>query len=241
MQTRSKETTSSGTRQRASGQKRESGSPGGGQGRRDVVRGSKVYPMSGPLPRGNAVVRGEAEWGQGERGAAGYEDSGESGLESGYPFSKTGSKTSRTAKTGSRTAERQESFVSVAHEIPQYKWTEFFNDFNRRHAGWLAEVEVRGQRRDSQVEARQLPFAGITADTKPGARSTISVIMEMQSNIHLTHLIPRSRVVRVIEEPEMQIEIVAANGEHTVLHFKEPRRESEHLLAAPKSKRTEAG
>jgi hypothetical protein len=56
----------------------ESGMPGGGQGRVDQVGGSGVYPASGPMPKSNAQAQGEASWGQGERGSAGYEDSGES-------------------------------------------------------------------------------------------------------------------------------------------------------------------
>lgn len=58
----------------------DSGMPGGGRGRVDRVGGSGVYPSSGPLPRRNAEVHPMASWGQGERGAAGYEDSGESEL-----------------------------------------------------------------------------------------------------------------------------------------------------------------
>lgn len=60
--------------------RRESGSPGGGAGRKDEVGGSGIYPASGPYPQGNAEVRGQASWGQGERGAAGYEDHGSSEL-----------------------------------------------------------------------------------------------------------------------------------------------------------------
>ena len=59
-------------------QRRESGAPGGGVGRREDVRGSGVYPASGPLPEGDAPYHGEASWGQGERGAEGYEDHGDS-------------------------------------------------------------------------------------------------------------------------------------------------------------------
>ncbi|GIV96797.1 MAG: hypothetical protein KatS3mg057_1454 [Herpetosiphonaceae bacterium] len=36
--------------------------------------------MSGPHPEGDAEIRGQMEWGQGERGAAGYKDSGSSKL-----------------------------------------------------------------------------------------------------------------------------------------------------------------
>ena len=62
-------------------EKRESGQPGGGQGRVDEVGGSGVYPVSSSEGASDdAQVRGEASWGQGERGAAGYEDSGGSEL-----------------------------------------------------------------------------------------------------------------------------------------------------------------
>src|SRR5690349_8106206 len=48
--------------------------------RKDYVGKSGVYPMSGPLPPGNAPLRGQMEWGQGKRGASGYEDHGGSEL-----------------------------------------------------------------------------------------------------------------------------------------------------------------
>ena len=61
--------------------RRESGQPGGGAGRRDEVGGSGVFPMSGGIPEGRHLeIRTPAAWGQGERGAAGYEDSGGSEL-----------------------------------------------------------------------------------------------------------------------------------------------------------------
>ena len=61
--------------------KRESGLPGGGKGRVDVVGSSGVYPMSGKeRPKGNAPLRNMASWGQGDRGPAGYEDAGGSEL-----------------------------------------------------------------------------------------------------------------------------------------------------------------
>jgi len=65
---------------RSAEERRESGQPGGGQGRRDEVGGSGVYPASGPNAPADAELRTQAEWGQGDRGAAGYEDSGQSEL-----------------------------------------------------------------------------------------------------------------------------------------------------------------
>jgi hypothetical protein len=46
--------------------------------RKEEAKGSGVYPASGPWPSSDAPVRGMAEWGQGVRGAEGYEDHGES-------------------------------------------------------------------------------------------------------------------------------------------------------------------
>ena len=58
--------------------KRETGMPGGGAGRRDEVGSSGVYPMSGPHPEGDAPIIPEPAFGQGEDGSAGYEESGRS-------------------------------------------------------------------------------------------------------------------------------------------------------------------
>lgn len=60
-----------------SGEERaKSGQPGGRQGRVDEVGHTGIYPGPGPTPAGDADIRFAAAWGQGERGAAGYEDSG---------------------------------------------------------------------------------------------------------------------------------------------------------------------
>src|SRR5262245_37632245 len=62
-------------------EKRESGMPGGGQGRKDKVGKTGVYPVSEMAGASkDAVIHDQASFGQGERGAAGYEDSGGSEL-----------------------------------------------------------------------------------------------------------------------------------------------------------------
>src|SRR5262249_51986955 len=67
--------------QSAGDARRESGEPGGGQGRRDEVGKSGVYPMSGGIPEGKHLeIRNPASWGQGDRGAEGYNDAGGSEL-----------------------------------------------------------------------------------------------------------------------------------------------------------------
>jgi hypothetical protein len=58
----------------------DSGVQGGGAGRRERVTGSGVYPASAGEAPPDAEIRTMAAWGQGSRGAAGYEDSGPSEL-----------------------------------------------------------------------------------------------------------------------------------------------------------------
>jgi CBS domain-containing protein len=57
---------------------KQTGLPGAGAGRKDRVGRSGVYPMSGPPPPADAEMVWPGGWGQGKRGAAGYEDHGES-------------------------------------------------------------------------------------------------------------------------------------------------------------------
>lgn len=60
----------------------ESGMPGGGAGRKEGPFNTPVYPVSADAGApGDATIEGENAWGQGQRGAAGYQDSGESGLD----------------------------------------------------------------------------------------------------------------------------------------------------------------
>ncbi len=61
---------------RAKDSKRESGQPGGGQGRIEVVGHSGVYPGSGPYPKGVAAVRTPAEFVHGQRDEEGREVEG---------------------------------------------------------------------------------------------------------------------------------------------------------------------
>lgn len=52
---------------------------GGGVGRREAPGHTGVYPVSadqGATP--DAPIQGQSSWGQGDRGAAGYQDSGNS-------------------------------------------------------------------------------------------------------------------------------------------------------------------
>ena len=72
--------TGAGVERRAEKAKRESGQPGGGQGRVEVVGHSGVYPGSGPYPKGAVAVRTPAEFVHGQRDEEGREVEGGSEL-----------------------------------------------------------------------------------------------------------------------------------------------------------------
>ncbi len=61
--------------------RRESGEPGGGQGRIDQVGRTGVWPGSGPWPESNVPIQQPGSFGQTDRGPEGYSDSGDSSLE----------------------------------------------------------------------------------------------------------------------------------------------------------------
>ena len=78
--------------------RRESGQPGGGQGRIDEVGGSGVYPVSSSEgARGDAEIHTPGSWGQGERGAAGYQNHGDSELGGVLPAGGTSARRSSSA------------------------------------------------------------------------------------------------------------------------------------------------
>jgi len=61
---------------RASPPARDSGLPGGGQGRRDEVGHTGVYPGSGPYPEGQSEIRTPGTWVHGQRDEQGREVEG---------------------------------------------------------------------------------------------------------------------------------------------------------------------
>src|SRR5690348_1498878 len=77
------------------------GQPGDGAGRRDETGRSGVYPVSASAgASGDAPLRGENAWGQGERGAAGYQDHGDAGLITLWPESETRDASATATKGG---------------------------------------------------------------------------------------------------------------------------------------------
>src|SRR5919109_3672629 len=158
-------------------QDRESGQPGGGQGRKDEVGRSGVYPMLRPNAPASAEVRSAGSWGQGERGGAGYENHG------GSQLSYEGGQVLGAIEThgGSLVFEPQTGSVELSPE----EWIPFFNSFSRQHEGWLADITIR-EGDEKRTEVRDCRLEGISSDHL-NARDEIYLSFGRSDGNHITH------------------------------------------------------
>lgn len=105
--------------------------------------------------------------------------------------------------------------------VPRADWIRFFEEFSRRHQGWLATVRVVDSRIGSQVEARDLPLEGIVVD--PEGRGTISIWLGSGPGANVEHPVeqPAQVWVEVTEQgAEAALEIESAGGRKTILEFR---------------------
>src|SRR5688500_1532948 len=108
-------------------------------------------------------------------------------------------------------------------EIPRREWPAFLDSFSRQHAGWLATVEVLGAEVGAQVEVREQPLAGITADLREGDRAVISIFVGGDRDAHVAQLIHAPSHVRLKETEDgahEALHIEAEGGTTTLLRFR---------------------
>jgi dienelactone hydrolase len=213
---------------------RESGQPGGGQGRKDEVGRSGVYPMSGPHPPGRAEIRTAGAWGQGERGAAGYEDHGSSQL------TYEGGQLLGALDTHGDSLAPQPEAVNV--EIPPEEWIQFLNSFSRQHQGWLANVTITTQGEAEQTEVREYHLEGVSADHLT-ARDEIYISFERGGDDHITHSIRNPMKIifeRNLEGAHEGLEVISADGTLTRIRFRTAAlpKTLDGVLEEPHSKQT---
>ena len=192
---------------------RESGQPGGGQGRKDDVGRSAVYPMSGPHASGPVETRTAGAWGQGERGAPGSEDHGSSEL----TYERGQLLEALETHGDSLAAQPQAGNV----EIPPEEWIAFFNSFSRQHQGWLANITIT-QGHEEQTEVRDCRLEGISSDHL-SARDEIYLSIGRGDGGHLTHSIKNPMKVvfqRDLRGAHKGLEITSADGGRTSVRFR---------------------
>jgi hypothetical protein len=194
--------------------RRESGVPGGGKGRKDEVGRSGVYPMSGPHPAGDVEIKQQASWGQGERGAAGYEDHGGSELtwEGGQLLG--GLNTGPGGEPQPKPPEIQGDL-----DIPHEQWLSFLDSFSRQHLNWLATLEVvSAEGRLVLAEGRRIE--GISMDREP-ERIYVQIGETLKERV--THIVEHPALIRFKQTSAGEhqgLEISSTDGTTTVIRFR---------------------
>lgn len=106
-------------------------------------------------------------------------------------------------------------------EIPRAEWPRFFKRFTRVHSGWLCSLEVLSPALGAQIEARDLPLAGI--DVESGAADApVRVTLGDRTGARLSHAI--SGVQRIFleqtEEGADEVLEIENDGVKTLLRFR---------------------
>lgn len=112
-------------------------------------------------------------------------------------------------------------------EIPRTDWSEFCHGFSTAHLGWFATIEVFGSDIGAQVEARELPFVGITADSRKSGRDTIALMFGRKPGEHLTHTITAVTHLRLDQTAEggnEALQIESTGNTTTLVRFLPPAR-----------------
>ena len=108
-------------------------------------------------------------------------------------------------------------------EIPREKWADFLDSFSRQHEGWLVTVEVLGEEIGAQVEAKEKPLEGITAELKGGGEDSISIIVGRTPAEHVTHNITAPTHVRIEQaenRADMALQIESSEGVTTLVRLR---------------------
>lgn len=107
--------------------------------------------------------------------------------------------------------------------VTRTEWFRFFEEFSRRHEGWLVTVRVLSPGFGSQVEARDLPLEGIVAAA--AGTGPISIHVGGSTERNLEHEInePRQVWVELSENGvEEALGIVSNDQTRTIVEFRAP-------------------
>lgn len=113
----------------------------------------------------------------------------------------------------------------ATREIPPAEWSAFLDSFSRQHRGWLSTIEVldSGIGAQVQVQVREQPLAGITADVRHGDHALVSVLIGKISDPHVAHMVPDAAYVRLKESDagvHEALQIQSRSGATTLLTFR---------------------
>jgi uncharacterized protein DUF5335 len=110
-------------------------------------------------------------------------------------------------------------------EIPKEDWGKFFDNFSRRHEGWLVTLEILGTEIGAQIEERDLALKGIVDEWDEIKGNQIMIMVGMKTDDHLTHTISNATEVSVEQTEggaDVALAIKSADGITALIRFISP-------------------
>jgi len=83
----------------------------------------------------------------------------------------------------------------VTQEIPSHEWGRFFDEFTRKHNGWLVTIELLQEEIGNQMLARDLPLDGLSVESNEVGEFQITIMVGARPNARITHTIAAPRRV----------------------------------------------
>ena len=106
--------------------------------------------------------------------------------------------------------------------IPREEWVNFFNSFSCEHHGWLVSMEIFTDEIGAQVEAKNVPLAGIAVDIKGSGANNILITVGEKAGAQVTHTIRNPKQVCLERSNggcDESLQIESVSGEQTLLRF----------------------
>ncbi len=105
--------------------------------------------------------------------------------------------------------------------VPRSEWFSFFDEFSRRHEGWLVTVRVLHPSVGSQVEARDLPLAGIVSRADASGPISLHLGTTAERNIEHEIFSPRQIWVELSDQgAEEALGVMSEDGTKTIVEFR---------------------
>lgn len=110
-------------------------------------------------------------------------------------------------------------------QIPKEEWGTFFDNFSRRHDGWMVTLEILDNEIGAQVEGRELTLKGIVDEWDEIKGNEIMVMVGTRPDDHVTHTIANATEVSLEQTDggaDVALAIKSSDGTTALLRFRSP-------------------
>jgi hypothetical protein len=111
----------------------------------------------------------------------------------------------------------------LTYSIPPERWRAALDELSVSRRTWPVSVEIVSADLGAQPEVLELPLEGISV-SEAGAHPAIAISMTGPTPEHVTHMVENVSALRIQREGAIDraVEIVGADGTHTILRFSPP-------------------